>query len=425
MPTPVIFLAFANQKDAYLEKLKKERKTLEEMLFEADRKGQIELKTEAETDIQDIFNVFDKFRGRIKIFHYAGHANGTHLELEDKQANGQALADLIREERGKNGQGLELVFLNGCATEGQVAKLLEAGVKSVIATSVAIEDERASAFAQQFYQSLASGADIQEAYRKASSFLKIQSETVSPALMHLGEVRSLGSLQRNKQTDAFPWALYLPDQKPASTWKIPPKPRRLSDRLKVFLYLLVPLLTLGIAYFWYQYQYARIPVNLTVRLENLNPNPELPEPQGQLMLSYGDKTETQSAGDKETIFKGIPSNFRGESVKLHFEAEGFASKDTSFPLSSETLVLPVERNQDLARIIGYISDADGPVEGASINMQNLEVLTNASGYFELEIPFAQQKPRQRLSIFKEGYQSQELETPVIPNEPLRLILDKK
>ncbi len=218
METPLIFLAFANQKDTYLEKLKAERKSIESALQEVEKQRRIHLKSEAQTDIQDIFKVFDEHRGRIKIFHYAGHANGTHLDLEDQQANGSALADLIREEN-KLG-GIELVFLNGCATQGQVAKLLEVGVKNVIATSVPIEDDRASQFARQFYQSLASGASIQEAYQRSSAYLKSSDQNYSEAFQYLGESRSLGSL-RKQASSSFAWSLYLKEGNEPSGWTIP------------------------------------------------------------------------------------------------------------------------------------------------------------------------------------------------------------
>ncbi len=215
---PVIFLAFANQRDAYLEKLLDERRGLEKALFQADQNRQIELVSEAQTDTKYIFGVFDEFRGRIKIFHFAGHADGQQLALEDQQASGAVLADLFREENCLN--GIELVFLNGCATVGQVEALLDAGVKSVIATSVEVDDERAGVFSSQFYQSFAQGAGIREAYRRASLLIKSGSAT-NRELEHLGESRSLESLRKLKNEQKFPWALYLADEGQESAWKLP------------------------------------------------------------------------------------------------------------------------------------------------------------------------------------------------------------
>lgn len=218
METPAIILAFANQKDSYLEKLKQERKSIEMALREADQKGLIKLQSEAQTDLDDIFQLFDAYRGRIKIFHYAGHANGQHLALEDKNAKGEALADLFREENQLN--GIELVFLNGCATKGQVAQLLEVGIKGVIATSVPIQDERAGKFAEQFYQSLATGASLQEAYHKASAKICAE-EMQEKALEYLGKVRYSVALKKMQEPLEFPWALYLQTKEQSLTWKIP------------------------------------------------------------------------------------------------------------------------------------------------------------------------------------------------------------
>ncbi|MCB0185689.1 MAG: CHAT domain-containing protein, partial [Caldilineaceae bacterium] len=92
---------------------------------------------------------------RIALWHYAGHANGYQLLLEDDQgqralADAGGLADFLAQQRG-----LELVFLNGCSTQPQVQGLLDAGISAVIATAQAIDDAVATRFAECFYQSLA------------------------------------------------------------------------------------------------------------------------------------------------------------------------------------------------------------------------------------------------------------------------------
>ena len=48
-------------------------------------------------------------------------------------------------------QGLQLVFLNGCATQPQTDGLLDANVSMVISTSRAIDDQVATDFSCQFY----------------------------------------------------------------------------------------------------------------------------------------------------------------------------------------------------------------------------------------------------------------------------------
>ncbi|NJL15011.1 MAG: CHAT domain-containing protein [Microscillaceae bacterium] len=162
MPVPVIFLAFANDKDAYLSNLKKEADSIYKALQALHDSGKIEIYKEEQTTLANIFDAFTRFRDRIVLFHYAGHAQSQQLFLEDTAANANGLAKLIGEQKN-----LQLVFLNGCATQGQVQELLQRGVKSVLATAVPIQDNKATEFATQFYQSLASQASLQQAFNEA------------------------------------------------------------------------------------------------------------------------------------------------------------------------------------------------------------------------------------------------------------------
>ena len=78
----------------------------------------------------DIFKVFQdpKYRNRIAIFHYGGHANGYQLLLESASGQSAAadaggLAAFLAQQ-----QGLQLVFLNGCSTQQQTQGLLDANI---------------------------------------------------------------------------------------------------------------------------------------------------------------------------------------------------------------------------------------------------------------------------------------------------------
>jgi hypothetical protein len=93
-------------------------------------------------------------RDRIRIFHFGGHASGSVLLFEDaagqpSEAHAAGLAGYLGRQRG-----LVLVFLNGCSTEPQVRHLRAAGVKAVVATTQAIQDDVATAFATAFYAEL-------------------------------------------------------------------------------------------------------------------------------------------------------------------------------------------------------------------------------------------------------------------------------
>jgi CHAT domain len=97
-----------------------------------------------------------RYRDRVRVFHFGGHANASTLLFEDAdgkpaKAHASGLASYLGQQRG-----LALVFLNGCSTEPQVRLLREAGVKAVVATTRAIQDEVAAEFATAFYTELAS-----------------------------------------------------------------------------------------------------------------------------------------------------------------------------------------------------------------------------------------------------------------------------
>lgn len=152
---PVIFLAFANDRDntvGYLRNLPDEARRIRAALERAEQAELCEVVVRSNSTAQDIFKVFQdpKYRNRVGIFHYGGHANGYELLLES--AAGQAaaadaggLADFLGHQ-----QGLKLVFLNGCSTQQQTQGLLDANVPAVISTSRAIDDKVATDFSSQF-----------------------------------------------------------------------------------------------------------------------------------------------------------------------------------------------------------------------------------------------------------------------------------
>ena len=81
---PVIFLAFANDlvdDTAYLRNLPKELSSIRKSLELAVKEGLCELVERPNTTISDILDVFQdsRYRDRIAIFHYGGHANGYQL----------------------------------------------------------------------------------------------------------------------------------------------------------------------------------------------------------------------------------------------------------------------------------------------------------------------------------------------------------
>lgn len=202
--TPAILLAFANDRDdraRYLRNLAEEARQVQRALAAAEGRGHCELVLRQNVTAADILDVFQdaRYRDRIAIFHFGGHADGYRLLLETAAgspaaANAGGLARFLAPQRG-----LELVFLNGCSTEGQVLDLLAAGVSAVIATDQAVDDAAATGFAVRFYQGLAGGASIAAAFEQARAALDMQGGRI---------FRDIGAAEE-VQKSGVPWRLHI------------------------------------------------------------------------------------------------------------------------------------------------------------------------------------------------------------------------
>lgn len=172
-----------------------------------------------------------KARDRVRIFHFGGHASGSILLFEDAtgrpaEAHGSGLARYLGQQRG-----LVLVFLNGCGTEPHIRRLREAGVKAVVATTHAIQDEVAAEFARAFYAELATRS-LREAFAAAT---------------HVVQARwgdAPGSLTRDVATEhdaeAPPWPWIFDCDPDYESWTLG---RELARRTWRFRLLLTAALT--------------------------------------------------------------------------------------------------------------------------------------------------------------------------------------
>jgi hypothetical protein len=216
---PVIVLAFSNDRDEYLDMITRERKNIFKTLQNHHDKGFVQVHKEESTSIEDIFQLFNRYQDRIVIFHYGGHANSTHLQLEATGGESQlAYARGLAQLMGQQIQ-LQLVFLNGCATFKQVELLLSSGVRAVIATSVPIDDKIATEFAEQFYEKLAGQATIEKAFEFAKAFI---TASYGPS-KEINLYRDLSWKGKERAAkDEIAWGLYNNQTSPeVLEWKLP------------------------------------------------------------------------------------------------------------------------------------------------------------------------------------------------------------
>ena len=209
MKQPVIFLAFANDKDDHLPLLDEERKVINGHLLPLANQQYLQLVIEPSATTADISRFITDLKDRINIFHYGGHADSKEILLQDQTANSDGIAQLLALQKE-----LKVVFLNGCSTRAQVGLLQELGIPAVIATSIPIADQSARTFSDVFYRALAEDHTLEEAYKLAAA----------NHLMTTGQAAGInrGLRVKKEETDPLPWGLYITEGKEAVlNWKIP------------------------------------------------------------------------------------------------------------------------------------------------------------------------------------------------------------
>lgn len=221
---PVILLTFANPllvpRD-YLAALTRESAVLYQHLisYEIEDRCNIDRIEHATVDV--IFDTVEAWRRRkdIVLFHYGGHATQEALLFNTAEggthaAQAKGLAKLLG-----SLDSLNLVFLNGCSTRGQVELLLNQGVRAVVATSTPINDQMAGDFADRFYQNLGQGSTIEEAFAQASMFVETKYDY---AVQPPQAFRSLTFEEEAEAPRELSWGLYLNEgSEDVLAWRLP------------------------------------------------------------------------------------------------------------------------------------------------------------------------------------------------------------
>ncbi|MEM9598452.1 MAG: CHAT domain-containing protein, partial [Acidobacteriota bacterium] len=174
---PIVLLAFANDRNdraRYLRNLPEERRRVRAALEPALAAGLCDVVELAGATVGDLLDAFQDpaHRGRIALFHFGGHAGSAELLFESAEgtpaaAHAGGLASFLGAV-----EGLELVFLNGCSSDGQVEGLLGAGVSAVVATSQAIDDRLATELSARFYGALGAGTTLTAAFEEAKAAVR-------------------------------------------------------------------------------------------------------------------------------------------------------------------------------------------------------------------------------------------------------------
>lgn len=215
---PIILLTFSNDASDYLPMIVAEQKAIKKALLDFADQNFLQVRDVQHASAEDLFYLINRYHNQIQILHYGGHASGKALRLEKEigivqSANIRGIAGLLGTQKN-----LKLVFLNGCATKGQVKSLLDNGVQAVIATQVKINDRDALDFASQFYEAMASGNTLRESFLKAKALIETKTKRT---ISSIEETRSM-VLDDANDSDEMPWGLFWKQgAEDILDWKLP------------------------------------------------------------------------------------------------------------------------------------------------------------------------------------------------------------
>ena len=195
MSLPIILIAIADYRTTsdHLRELGRELDAIRSALDPAIEAGICQVKIIAEATVNKIVDQFSKSGQKVVGFHFAGHANGYQLMMNES-ADADAFAIFLGEQRS-----LQFAFLNGCSTQSQVDELHRQGVPVVIATASSILDQTAREVASSFYGELGKGKTMISAFRKYDFKQKISKQDARKFKWKTDDTGSM---------EAYPWDIY-------------------------------------------------------------------------------------------------------------------------------------------------------------------------------------------------------------------------
>jgi carboxypeptidase family protein len=111
---------------------------------------------------------------------------------------------------------------------------------------------------------------------------------------------------------------------------------------------------------------------------------------GSVLLDLGGDRRRESIGDKgQAYFAGIPPTFRGQSVSVAVEAQGYEPVTPNGTIKIEGDNAYVAIRPKAAELTGYVRTGAGqPISGATVSVAGISTQTDASGFFKLRLPGA-------------------------------------
>lgn len=205
----VLYFAFANHPDRPLEELKREDAEINRLLEPLAARGLFRIVRDSFATLDTVADKLSLFKRDLVLFHYSGHAGPDRLELLGESASSKGIAALLGECKR-----LQLVLLNGCATNPQVEALQALDIPLVIATQRPVEDPKAADFAIQFYRSLSLLDTVEGAFNAGRG--RVLSMDAG-----LNISRGLALRDANQSENLPAWGLFgLPGREEAADWRL-------------------------------------------------------------------------------------------------------------------------------------------------------------------------------------------------------------
>lgn len=223
----VIFLAYSNSQNDPLPTLEEEDRKAYGILSRRAEQLHFNIHRDSFATVDTIIEFLELYRKEIIVFSFSGHAGRDKLLLAGNEAQAKGIAGLL-------GQcpKLKLILLNGCATAGQVSRLLELPNRPVvIATNAPVGDYRATKFGASFFRELGERyGSVEEAFEVGLNAAKTVTE------QPIDEERGVGLENEERQIRYAPWGIYAND-KASLLWKLPVEPDSEIERKQTIAWL--------------------------------------------------------------------------------------------------------------------------------------------------------------------------------------------
>lgn len=170
-----ILILAANPVNTPRLELETEHRLLRNRIHANVEAGTCEILAEWATRLEELQNALKTYRPHV--VHFAGHGDDGVICLEDDEGACQPVSKgelslLLNTATGR----LRLVTLNACSSAPQMEKLGQL-VDYIVGTTAPVEDDAAVRFTAHFYEAVAVGSTVREAFDKAQGKLAAGGQT--------------------------------------------------------------------------------------------------------------------------------------------------------------------------------------------------------------------------------------------------------